>query len=491
MSQNFSSLPPELLVNILQSLSSAKDLYAIIRSSSQFYRIFTTYKRSVLSAILLRAMSRWEVEADFILAYRAQKIWKLTPEHHVRGQYGEHEYTMDEDRGLFDSLNQQSIALLDQFERRKDERLQLSELISHPTHLLDIWIFYCNFEHLIVSYSTRALSNLHQSFFDSNDSLSSIEHTRLQRAFFRWEVYTCLFQISQVFNDDFRFSAPSTDPAPRFAAMLRPWEVEEICCVAQFYKVLAEELSDRIEEDFVATATEKIDARAILNEDPIWRKDGKDGDDEHDGERVEYMLERFRLSWYQESLKRSERSRHIDYLVSRGMLCMRKLTTAPFPIARKMVVRSEPEAHGKIPMLLGLQYSNPREDMSGEEGDSVRRQSGENDSGDNCLGHCNFGWLWAVGDATTRLNANANYELRNQGYVFWDKARLLRFEKFQSPRDPVNDLFEFPFGYEEHSERPGIVTKLNDVPIDRDVLDEISQEIDGDGGRSSSIEWRD
>jgi hypothetical protein len=232
-----------------------------------------------------------------------------------------------------------------------------------------------------------------------------------------------------------------------------------------------------------------VDARVILNEELIGGydgEDGKDGQDEVD-ERVEDMLELSRLSWYDEYLKRNEQSGHIDYLVSRGMLCVRKLTTAPFPIVRKMVVRSEPEAHGKIPMLLGLQYSNPGEEMRAGEGDSVERRSA---SDDNCLEHCNFGWLWAVGDAARRLNAHANYELRNQGYVFWDKARLLRLEKFQSPRDPVKDFFEFPPGYEEHSIRPGIGTKLKDAPIDRDVLDEISQEIDRDGGRSF-VEWRD
>lgn len=472
-------------MNILQSLSSSKDLYTIIRTSSLFYRIFISYKQSILSAILLRAIPE-EVEADFVLAHRAQRIWKLVPEpRNYLAQFRGY-YHRDRDTELFDSLNLESIALLDQFEPAKGGRQRLPELVSHRTLLLDMWKFYCNFEHLIGSYSTRALLllNPQQPSSDSNEPLLSFtEQTRLQRAFFRWEVYTCLFQISQVFSHDVRFEAPSTDPAPRFAAMLRSWEVEEISCVAQFYKTLVEELSDRIEEDFVTTAKEKMDARAILNGGTV------EGDD------VELNLELSCLSWYEESHKGSERAGHNDYLVSRGMLSVRKLASAPFPIARKMVVSSDPEAHNKISMFLGLQYSTPREEIiRGDEGDFVeRRSTTENDSDDDdCLGNCNFGWLWAAVEDSARrsLNAHANYELRNQGYVFWDNARLLQIEKFQSPRAPVEDFYEFPPGYQEHSKRPGIGTKLRDVPMPRDVVDEISRDIFGDDRLGPLINWR-
>ncbi|OGM46115.1 hypothetical protein ABOM_005712 [Aspergillus bombycis] len=156
--------------------------------------------------------------------------------------------------------------------------------------------------------------------------------------------------------------------------MLRPWEVEEISCVAQFYKALMEELSDAIEEDFVAIAKEKMAAHA---------------------------------------------------------------------------------------------------EVGGKQKDDV----GEDIPDGECLGHCNFSWLWAVGNTKTSwkwdVDPPANYELRNRGYVFWDKARLLKCQDFQSPRDPVKNAFEFPSGYQEHSERPGIQTKLKDLPIRGDFVAEI------------------
>lgn len=223
MPRGLSLLPPELLVNISQSLSSPKDLHTIIRTSTQFYQVFATYKQSILSAILLRAIPQ-EIESDFILAYRAQRVWKpvlaqdtarkrrLIPWFLWGIRNGEH----------FDSMNQACTAILDGFGPEKGERLR--ELVSDDrTLLLSLWEFYSNFEHFMLFYSTRAMSSLRQSSFsDSNEPLSFSEQTRMQRAFFRCEIYTCLFQLTQAFDRDIdRFLLPKTDPALRFVAMLR------------------------------------------------------------------------------------------------------------------------------------------------------------------------------------------------------------------------------------------------------------------------------
>ncbi|KAE8163789.1 hypothetical protein BDV40DRAFT_311525 [Aspergillus tamarii] len=451
MPSSLSSLSPELLVNILQFLNSPRDLDAIVRTSPQFYRVFASYKQSIVCAILLHAIPQ-EVERDFVLAYRAQRIWKLVPEDEERrGGYRRRRH-----QELFDSLNQESNAILDQYKSGKDE--QLYELVSDRALLLDLWRFYSSFEQLLESYSIRALSDLQQSSTVSDALLSFTEKTRLQRAFFRWEIYTCLFQISQIFGDD------PLDPAPRFAAMLRPWEIEEISCVGQFHKGLLEELCDKIEEDFVTMVKEKMAARADV------------GGGQKD--KVAGMLDWFGLWWYDESFKESQRSEHIDYLISRGMLSMWKLTSAPFPIVRRMIVNSGFEAR------------------EGDEEQSSKWHPAEDNSDDECLGHCNFGWLWAIGNEKMKwrwaIDLPANYELRNRGYVFWDKARLLKCKEFQSPRDPVKDAFEFPPGYQEHSVLPGIQAKLKDLPLHWGVLREISDEIDGwhGGGDSPVTDWR-
>ncbi|KAE8375356.1 hypothetical protein BDV26DRAFT_267985 [Aspergillus bertholletiae] len=73
MSPSLISLSPELLVNILQSLTSTRDLYAIVKALSQFYRVFAAYKQSIVSAILPHTLPK-EAEQAFVLAYRAQTI---------------------------------------------------------------------------------------------------------------------------------------------------------------------------------------------------------------------------------------------------------------------------------------------------------------------------------------------------------------------------------------------------------------------------------
>ncbi|KAE8140075.1 hypothetical protein BDV38DRAFT_269461 [Aspergillus pseudotamarii] len=476
MPSSLSSLSPELLVNILQSLSSSRDLDAIVKTSPQFYRVFSAYKQSIISTILLYAIPP-EVELDFVLAYRAQRIWKSVPEDNERrGGYRRNKHAE-----LFDSLNQESTTILEVLKSGKGERLH--ELITDRALLLDIWKFYSGFEHFLVSYSTRALSDLQPSSSASNVLLSFTEQARLQRAFFRWEIYTCLFQISQISGGGPLDQIPSSDPGPRFAAMLYPWEIEEMSCVAQFYKGLLEELSDRIEEDFVTMAKEKMAARADFTKE---QKDPVDG-----------MLDWFCLRWYDESFKKSQRSWHIDYLVSRGMLAVRKLSSAPFPIVRRMVINSSPEARGKISILVRLNESKSQVEGEGEEEEHCKKHPTGDNSDDECLDHCNFGWLWAVGNEKTRwrwdIDLPANHELRNRGYVFWDKARLRKCKEFQSPRDPVKDDFEFPSGYREYSKLPGIQTKLKDFPICWDVVKEMADEIlfrDSEDDGSSLIDWR-
>lgn len=182
---------------------------------------------------------------------------------------------------------------------------------------------------------------------------------------------------------------------------------------------------------------------------------------------LSHLLQQYTVGWYADSWKQAGRSDHIDYLVSRGMLYMRKLTSASFTTARRMVVTSALDAWGKFPMPDGL-GSEVREKGEPAEGHPVKVDS---------YG-CNFGWQWAV-EQVKRTNAPANYELRDQGYVFWDKARLLEFVKFQTPRAPVKNVFEFPFGYQKHSDRPGVVEKLKNESIHSNIVREIEAEVQG------------
>jgi hypothetical protein len=179
-------LSPELFLNILRLLSSAKDLYAAIGVSSRFYRLFASYQHSINASILLRAIPA-EIEADFVLAYRAQDIWQYVPE-------GSDDPFSSAPELDIDGLRKKTAAIFEETTIKSPSNLHI--LISNHKTLPKIWTFYSRFEYFIVKYATSALQELSPSF--NIPALSISEEIRLKRAFFRCEIYICLFQVSQM-----------------------------------------------------------------------------------------------------------------------------------------------------------------------------------------------------------------------------------------------------------------------------------------------------
>lgn len=249
-----SSLSPELHVNILQCLSSSRDLYFAIAALSQLYRAFIAYKQSILSAVLFRAIPP-ETEPDFLLALRAQNLWSL--------------------EGNFDALEEESFSTLAEFQSRTTGGLH--DLLSGRSRTLELWRFYSHFEFFMNSYCTRAFQQLEKPLHSNEgvskpSRLSLTERIRLQREFFRCEIYLCLFQVSQALQHHPRSPHPS-EPAAKFEMMLLPWEIEEFACVAQFYIALVEDLHKMIEDDFVELVKAKHEMTQALCQNTIlsWR----------------------------------------------------------------------------------------------------------------------------------------------------------------------------------------------------------------------------
>lgn len=387
MSAILTSLSPELLVHILGLLSSPRDLYSAIAASSRLYRTFTAYRHSVTSAVLQEAIPP-EIECDFLLAFRAQAVWKHVPE-------GNDKAEIDSSQDHLDGLDQESTAVLD--ESRAGRTKEIYNLVPDSGRSPRLWNFYRKFEHFIQLYSARALSTLQQSSLDSDESklqLSLSEETRLKRAFFRCEVYTCLFQISQTTHEDTRDEAPHTDPGPAYIETYPPWEIEEIACIVHFYTNLIQELCERIEDDFITSVREKETKCAS----PVH------GNEEN---RLSTWLDYHSIDWYSESSKRHLRQTHIDYLVSRGMLAVWKLTHAPGPsqTVRKMVVTTHFTSNDVPSIMFQLQRATSI--VKSDQTNSRTRSPG---------------WAWASEAMTPyhrlRAAAHSGYNLRNQGYVF-------------------------------------------------------------------------
>ena len=74
--RGLASLSTELVYEILNQLSSLRDLYTLIRASALFYRAFLSAKSSILSRILQNAIHP-DVLLDVLAAARASEIVKL------------------------------------------------------------------------------------------------------------------------------------------------------------------------------------------------------------------------------------------------------------------------------------------------------------------------------------------------------------------------------------------------------------------------------
>ncbi|KAL3495875.1 hypothetical protein BJX62DRAFT_233135 [Aspergillus germanicus] len=287
-----------------------------------------------------------------------------------------------------------------------------------------VWTFYRKFEYFIVKYATSTLQKLSSSSSITPPSIS--EEIRVKRAFSRCEIYICLFQISQMTHRDTRFPAPSTDPASAYIQALRPCEIEQVYCVLEFYMTLVEQICIQMDDELVSMTT-------TASGGTMTRGDGG--------------VERYRTR----TLSRV------------GTLAMWKLTHIPYVAARKIFVYTWQTAHEMPSIMFHLE--------------NLPRQHASEDSHSDLDG--NFGWSWAGADAMYHhpYGLPGNCELRKQGYVFWNKTRLVVFPQFCASRTKERNLTELPPGYTDYVDTPGVVARLADLTVDVQVVTAISEEI--------------
>ncbi|KAJ0414201.1 hypothetical protein BJY00DRAFT_305751 [Aspergillus carlsbadensis] len=417
------SLSPELVLNILQSLDSPQDLYSIIAASSHFYRGFASYRQSTTAAILRRAVTP-QIEGDFLSAYRAQKIWRSVPE-------GNDDLYCP--KGVFDldRLRKKTAAIFEESTTSSPDNL--NALISDSNALPKVWMFYRKFDHLILKYATSALQELSSTFTVSQ--LSTAEKTRLKRAFFRCEIYTCLFQFSQLARES-RTPVPFTDPAPTYIRTLPSWEIEQVHCVLQYYMTTVEHICDRMEDEFISLSKARQLAYRPSKSERAWK--------------AELGLRR----------------QHNEYIVSRGMLALWKLTHIPYVAARKAIVNTH---------QVGTRQACIVSDLERQPG---RRSSEEIADSDG--NNTNFGWRWVWGGTKfypSPYQVPANSLLRDQGYVFWDQTRLEGIPPFSAPRAREGDLDKLPPGYRDHANSPGVEARLADFEVNVHVVGMIADDI--------------
>lgn len=240
---SLNSLPLEVLMHILESLTSPCDLVSLLKASAPCHAAYKLAQPVILESIIRNAF-RPEALPHALAVLRALDMDMRTRE--------------SEDRDTFIS---NCLGACD---------------FSCPTEidLKTLCRFYTRISFFIDDYASHAISlpdNLYNNFSLPQSStlaaspLSDSERARFERAFLRYDVYCMAFPPRT--NSYFaalsaRFEAPTQ--LEDFLSRLKPWEVEEMSCVHFYFTSLAAESKQKLDDQLVSAAFSAPGARTKL-----------------------------------------------------------------------------------------------------------------------------------------------------------------------------------------------------------------------------------
>jgi len=234
-SEAFEILPVEMLTKILQSLSTPRDLASLIRASPGCFRTYIARPVPVISAILKTAIHPRVLHHALAVFYAPERDL-LTPQ--LRSAYLDR-YFLTEGAGA------ESFAL----PRDKATLQTLWKLHSRTTYFLD-------------DYTSKAADLLNDKPFRAHlrpgtfaKPLSDKEHKRLQRAFYRHELYCRIFPVKcRCFFPNTGSYVSAADQSALFLTKLEPWEIEEMSCVHYYFTTVTQDMVDDLQDQLVGAA---------------------------------------------------------------------------------------------------------------------------------------------------------------------------------------------------------------------------------------------
>lgn len=82
-----------------------------------------------------------------------------------------------------------------------------------------------------------------------------------------------------------------------------------------------------------------------------------------------------------------------------------------------------------------------------------------------------MGWKWGTSlETLVKPDSAALFDLRNRGYVFWDRERLQESGLVNEPCVVYAGLNYFPFGHHGPFAKPSIEERLDGFCVDIEVL---------------------
>lgn len=303
--------------------------------------------------------------------------------------------------------------------------------------------------------------------------LSATEKGRIQRAFFRYEVYSRCFPVSPRLPDESIF--PSNDQFNHFLQQMAPWEVEELTCVHEYLWVRASRIFSEVEEEVVVkvldaqTATASAIKKAQMGQAESHRQPKSNSSKVDDG------LCRFKTSNVPglELFSEDDRSALPDvlrYIVSLGLHFLQSFLFFAKGQRKRDLIRNN-YYYGErdfLPQAIS-QDPNPSQIPNNPENIS-----------DNDISHVNLGYLLykpsSVEAILSAMGIAEYWPLRRLGYVFWDIERVRDPEISERLRDARDcDPNEAKKMFEEFIQESA-ETRLKGIKLPRTLLEEIQND---------------
>ncbi|KAM7198741.1 hypothetical protein V8F20_006056 [Naviculisporaceae sp. PSN 640] len=226
-------LAPELLIGILSSCGSMKDLHSLISASPACLRTFLFHRKYIVPSV-------WRNLLD-LQNYRELLAIAHVPSPSPLSTEGDDDHTA--------AVNLMRLHLEHYFSARPFEDLYDPASLGR---MCRVYNTISRLTELYFSHISQVLAGSPGSNPTPVAPPSTAEKTRIQRAFLRYELYSRVFpSVYDEQDEETRSLMTGRDQFHLFISRMKGWEVEELTCVHYFLTSLATGYLLDIENQFV------------------------------------------------------------------------------------------------------------------------------------------------------------------------------------------------------------------------------------------------
>ncbi|OQD83605.1 hypothetical protein PENANT_c016G02819 [Penicillium antarcticum] len=454
------SLSPEILLLTLENISSPLDLVAAVHASPNLYRTFIAYRQHLQRNTLTRAIHP-TCRADAYSALDAQIIRRQIKS------------------GVkITKLKAECFSIFATDRKRRSQNHDVFKVDND--NLETMFNFQANVERLIDTFCHWSLRHLFPNDHDQNHSpvpsptttprakVSHTERARLQRAFYRCEIFARFHRVLQL--QDKSSAMNFIQILMSFSSQFQQHEFEEIICVRQFLAKFVEALCERVEDDFLAFYSEKGLLDAGVERKSDQEDDTPSGNDDAGIGKTLKGCGLFLLTTNYRGAPFHDN--HVKYLISCGPAYILSLNNLPSRDLKHVLLKSERHSHDLDINDYFVTGGMTNDNMDEKSKTTLYHGKVVSIDCDEVDQH-NLGWKWGTSfDTHVKPDSPSNALLRDMGYVFWDAGRLVDSGLVAEPYVVAIGAECFPPGYKRAFSRPSVEKRLCGGKADADMMRE-------------------